>query len=173
MKIWIYLNGLQQGPYTLDQLRLLSLDPSTPVWYDGLPQWQPAHLAPLTAGLFAADNAAGDPSRQGFVPGLRAPAARPRRLRLRPTGLGIQSDAAAPRHVHGVVHYPHHPVLLALRPGRHRHGRHQLVALQFRRLCRRQVDVHRHRVAHHNIHHLGPDRHASGAVHMLCMTRQL
>lgn len=68
MKIWIYLNGLQQGPYTLDQLRLLSLDPSTPVWYDGLPRWQPAHLAPLTAGLFAADNAAGDPSRQGFVP---------------------------------------------------------------------------------------------------------
>lgn len=54
MKIWIYLNGLQQGPYTFDQIKLLPLQPDTPVWYDGLPQWTPASQAPVTAPLFAA-----------------------------------------------------------------------------------------------------------------------
>ncbi len=61
MKIWIYLNGLQQGPYTFDQLRLLPIDAATPVWYDGLPQWMPAGQAPLTASLFDASPAAGQP----------------------------------------------------------------------------------------------------------------
>ncbi|MDE7457823.1 MAG: DUF4339 domain-containing protein, partial [Muribaculaceae bacterium] len=32
MKIWVYLNGNQQGPYTLDELRQLNLTSSTPVW---------------------------------------------------------------------------------------------------------------------------------------------
>lgn len=53
MKIWIYLNGVQQGPYTFDELRRLPVDASTPVWYDGLPQWTPAGQAPATAPLFA------------------------------------------------------------------------------------------------------------------------
>lgn len=54
MKIWIYLNGVQQGPYTFDELRRLPIDANTPVWYDGLPQWSPAGQAPATAPLFAA-----------------------------------------------------------------------------------------------------------------------
>lgn len=53
MQIWIYLNGIQQGPYTLDQLRTMALDGATPVWYEGLAQWTPASAAPLTAQLFA------------------------------------------------------------------------------------------------------------------------
>lgn len=53
MKIWIYLNGIQQGPYTFDQIKLLPLEPTTPVWYEGLPKWVPAAEAPLTAVLFA------------------------------------------------------------------------------------------------------------------------
>lgn len=52
MDIWIYLNGMQQGPYTLGQLQMMNLDPATPVWYDGLPQWMPASQAPATASLF-------------------------------------------------------------------------------------------------------------------------
>ncbi len=52
MKVWIYLNGLQQGPYTMDQLRVMPLTPDTPVWYDGLTQWTPAGQAALTASLF-------------------------------------------------------------------------------------------------------------------------
>lgn len=53
MKIWVYLNGLQQGPYTLDELAQLPVNHSTPVWYEGLPQWMPASEAPVTASLFA------------------------------------------------------------------------------------------------------------------------
>lgn len=52
MKIWIYLNGLQQGPYTIDQLRMLPLTPETPVWYEGLPDWTPAAQAPAIAPWF-------------------------------------------------------------------------------------------------------------------------
>lgn len=52
MKIWIYQGGLQQGPYTFEELRALGIDPSTPVWYEGLPQWTPAGQAPATMPLF-------------------------------------------------------------------------------------------------------------------------
>lgn len=55
MKIWIHLNGLQQGPYDLQQLVQLPIDASTPVWYDGLAQWTAAGVAPATAGLFDAN----------------------------------------------------------------------------------------------------------------------
>lgn len=52
MQIWIHLNGIQQGPYTLPQLQMMNLDPSTPVWYEGLVQWMAAAEAPVTSGLF-------------------------------------------------------------------------------------------------------------------------
>lgn len=55
MKIWVYLNGIQQGPYTLDELRALSLTASTPVWYEGLAQWMPASEAPLTSAMFSGE----------------------------------------------------------------------------------------------------------------------
>jgi len=57
MKIWIYLNGLQQGPYTLEQVKLLPIDATTPVWYEGLPQWTPAGQASATAPLFMTEQA--------------------------------------------------------------------------------------------------------------------
>lgn len=55
MKIWIYLNGIQQGPYSLDELADMPVKASTPVWYEGLPQWLPAGEAPATASLFGAE----------------------------------------------------------------------------------------------------------------------
>lgn len=55
MKIWVYLNGIQQGPYSLEELTQLNLAPSTPVWYEGLPQWMPACEAPVTASIFGAE----------------------------------------------------------------------------------------------------------------------
>ncbi|MDE6333632.1 MAG: CD225/dispanin family protein [Muribaculaceae bacterium] len=66
MKIWIYLNGLQPGPYSIEQIKLLPVDTDTPVWYDGLPQWTPAGQTPLLAPIFAAtapgvQNQAGTP----------------------------------------------------------------------------------------------------------------
>lgn len=52
MKIWVYLNGIQQGPYTIEEIAQLPLTPSTPVWYEGLQQWMPANEAPATAAMF-------------------------------------------------------------------------------------------------------------------------
>lgn len=55
MKIWVYLNDTQQGPYTLEELSNIPITASTPVWYDGLSQWLPASEAPATASLFSVD----------------------------------------------------------------------------------------------------------------------
>lgn len=56
MQIWVYLNGIQQGPYSIEQIRLLPIDADTPVWYEGLPQWTPAGHAPATSAIFAPTN---------------------------------------------------------------------------------------------------------------------
>ena len=39
MKIWVYLDGRQQGPYELEELFDLPVDENTKVWFDGLPRW--------------------------------------------------------------------------------------------------------------------------------------
>ena len=52
MKIWIHVNGVQQGPYTTEQIAAMHLPPATPVWYEGMPQWMPACQAPELSDLF-------------------------------------------------------------------------------------------------------------------------
>lgn len=69
MQIWIYLNDIQQGPYSLEQLRAMGIDPATPVWYEGLAQWMPAAEAPVTAALFAA---APQETHRQFSPDVRS-----------------------------------------------------------------------------------------------------
>lgn len=54
MKIWIHINGVQEGPFEPDQLPLNRMDPQTPVWYEGLDYWRPASTAPVTAELLRA-----------------------------------------------------------------------------------------------------------------------
>lgn len=49
MKIWIHINGVQEGPYQPDNLPLNRMNPQTPVWYEGLNYWMPASTAPVTA----------------------------------------------------------------------------------------------------------------------------
>lgn len=62
MKIWIHLNGVQQGPYSKEEIAAMNLPTSTPVWYEGLPRWIPACQAPALADIFdpALRNAAGE-----------------------------------------------------------------------------------------------------------------
>ena len=67
MKIWVILNGVQQGPYNEAQLPELPLTPDTPVWYDGLPQWTPAAAAPATAPRFS-DGADDDATPEAATP---------------------------------------------------------------------------------------------------------
>lgn len=69
MQIWIYLNGIQQGPYTLPQLQMMNLDPSTPVWYEGLPGWLPASQAPATAPMFVPAPSGSGAEGQGLAGG--------------------------------------------------------------------------------------------------------
>lgn len=68
MKIWIVLNGVQQGPYSMDQLRLMPVGPDTPVWYEGLPEWVPASQAPALALWFGGKPCEPVPSADGAAP---------------------------------------------------------------------------------------------------------
>lgn len=54
MEIYIHANGSNMGPYSLEQLKGLGISPDTPVWYNGLPDWTPAGVAPATRELFFA-----------------------------------------------------------------------------------------------------------------------
>jgi len=62
MKIWIYVDGRQEGPYELEQLLNKPVTPETKVWYEGLPKWYTAgyidELRPLFDGSLAAKVAA-------------------------------------------------------------------------------------------------------------------
>lgn len=57
MKIWIYVDGRQQGPFELEELLDKPVTESTKVWYEGLPKWYPAgyleELRPLFDGTLA------------------------------------------------------------------------------------------------------------------------
>ena len=68
-KIWIQSDGRQQGPYTLAELATMSLSPTTPVWYQGLPEWTIAINAPLTASLFAGQAPAAPQPQVRYAPG--------------------------------------------------------------------------------------------------------
>ncbi len=55
MQYYIIQNGLQKGPYSLEELRMLNVTPETEVWTEGLTNWTKARnvasLAPLFAGM--------------------------------------------------------------------------------------------------------------------------
>lgn len=51
MKYWIYVDGLQRGPFTIDELAQLNIKPDTPVWYEGLDNWIKAAESPGLAPL--------------------------------------------------------------------------------------------------------------------------
>lgn len=52
MKIWIYIGGVQNGPYDLREFPGLPVKGSTPVWHEGMADWKPAAKAPATAKYF-------------------------------------------------------------------------------------------------------------------------
>lgn len=53
MKVWIHINGIQEGPYELEELPLNRIKQDTPVWYEGLDYWKEASQAPEVAGYMA------------------------------------------------------------------------------------------------------------------------
>lgn len=52
MKIWIYKDDAQQGPFLPEELPGLGITPETKVWFAGLPKWYPAGTVPELAFLF-------------------------------------------------------------------------------------------------------------------------
>ncbi len=52
MKIWVYLDGRQQGPFEMEQLLDMPVDENTKVWFEGLPKWYPAGSLPQMRPLF-------------------------------------------------------------------------------------------------------------------------
>ncbi len=80
MKIWIHVNGVQQGPYSKEQVEAMHLPASTPVWYEGLAQWMPACQAPELADLFGAAAETGSGAYGGLPlqwQRTKSPSARP------------------------------------------------------------------------------------------------
>lgn len=53
MKYWIYRDGLQRGPFTIEELADMDLTPDTPVWYEGLDNWITADRSPGLQPLLA------------------------------------------------------------------------------------------------------------------------
>ncbi len=54
MKIWIYKDGAQQGPFDSSELPALGIEPSTKVWFSGMPKWAAAADVPELQSLFGA-----------------------------------------------------------------------------------------------------------------------
>lgn len=63
MKVWIHINGIQEGPYELEELPLNRINQDTPVWYEGLDYWKEASKAPEVAGYMARKAAEATDSR--------------------------------------------------------------------------------------------------------------
>ncbi|RYZ47113.1 MAG: DUF4339 domain-containing protein [Sphingobacteriales bacterium] len=52
MRLYYTHNGsVQEGPYTLEELRVKGITPKTPVWHEGLPDWTPAEQLPALANI--------------------------------------------------------------------------------------------------------------------------
>lgn len=58
MKVWIHIDGAQEGPYELENLPWDRMDANTPVWYEGLPDWMAASQAPATAYMVSVKHGA-------------------------------------------------------------------------------------------------------------------
>lgn len=62
MKIWIYKDGAQAGPYSLEELADLGITRSTKVWCSGMPRWCEAETLPELAFLFQTEGATPPPA---------------------------------------------------------------------------------------------------------------
>ena len=60
MKYWIYRDGLQRGPFTIEELADMNLTPDTPVWYEGLDNWITAAESPGLAPFLTTRNDGAD-----------------------------------------------------------------------------------------------------------------
>lgn len=74
MKIWIYIDGAQKGPFGEDEILAMNIEPSTPVWFEGMPKWLPAGEVPEMAALLRGETPAETPSGEAATPAVESPA---------------------------------------------------------------------------------------------------
>lgn len=59
MKIWIYTDGEQKGPFSPQELLGMNISPTTPVWFEGMAKWMPAgqvdEMQPILRGELPAE----------------------------------------------------------------------------------------------------------------------
>lgn len=51
MKIWIYIDGAQKGPFSEEEVLGMNIAPTTPVWFEGMAKWLPAGEVPEMAAI--------------------------------------------------------------------------------------------------------------------------
>ena len=70
MQYFIVINDVQQGPFSIDELRQRNITSDTLVWAEGMPQWTPAWQVEELRPLFYADAQTGQPTaaQQGPTP---------------------------------------------------------------------------------------------------------
>jgi len=57
MKYWIIIDSVQEGPLTLEEVASKpELNPSTPVWHEGLSDWTTASAIPEIAAILSSNN---------------------------------------------------------------------------------------------------------------------
>lgn len=64
MKYYIHVNGANQGPYTVEELMSMGIQPTTPVWNETMAGWQEASTVEELRGCFY--GAPGVPPQYGF-----------------------------------------------------------------------------------------------------------
>lgn len=65
MKFFIVENNQQAGPYSVEEMAMHGVTPSTPVWREGMADWTPAGNLPELASLFSTSRPQPQPSYQG------------------------------------------------------------------------------------------------------------
>lgn len=68
MKFFIVENNQQAGPFSVEEMAMRGVTPSTPVWREGMADWTPAGNVPELASLFSTSRPQPQPSYQGCNP---------------------------------------------------------------------------------------------------------
>ena len=68
MQYFIVINDVQQGPFTIDELRLRNITSDTLVWAEGMPQWVPAWQVEELRPLFYGDAQHAQPAPSQSTP---------------------------------------------------------------------------------------------------------
>lgn len=107
-EFYVVLEGVVTGPLVgLEELSNRHIEPNTPVWYEGLDDWKPAIMAPLTRQIFTPGS--------DFHKALSTPASEERQPQLQESSPAVTVEEPEVRAVEG----PQSAVVAVKRPKAH------------------------------------------------------